>query len=557
MESVNDLRLALDQLSSYITEFVGIGYNVKINSKNVNSSTSRLEFVPENEQSIIKYVDKHYEKALEIIDSTIKDYLKKNELNFDDISHIFNKIAVSIIFRDIAIDSDGKKIRKQHFIKTLQDMSNLTYENENIKMGIFYCKNGKAIDFFKDNNNFEYIKTKTCDLKEFICTQKPLLKIIDNRNYAVVLNSDFDVIGVIKINFGCNKICDIMSNIRQLKEKSLFLSDLIDEMVLGTENLYSEAFFQYILNQNFCNQKHIGINKKEYLEFVNNRKEKAKHPFEEMGRFVIDILKEEKERINKELEEYSGKIDDILYITIENREIEFGINDYFSICQKSCDWKIKNYVSLAHHIFSGIYLNPNFLVYDKFQDIIRDVFKNCEFNSYNKEKVKNIMSKEIKNIHVISEKIFKLICNVKKMSISNTGALFVIITDEKYYKENKNKLFESSISINTYKNFIKSNNMNPCITEVNDDTLQLIASVDGATLLDKDFNIISYSEMIKQHKNFDKSKCGKMYGARTNAAVNGAYFAITIKVSEDGDITLFRKVKYRGNKDRVEKLLTI
>lgn len=557
MESVNNLRLALNQLSSYITEFVGFGYDLKINSKNVNESISRLEFVPENEHSVIKYVDKHYEKALEIIDLTIRNYLKKNELNFDDISYIFNKIAVSIIFKDLTTDSEVKKIRRQHFVKTLQDMSNLTYENENIKMGIFYCKNGKAIDFLKNNDNFEYIKIKNCDLKEFIYSQKPLMKIIDNRNYAVVLNSDFYVVGVIKTSYGCNKICDIMSDIRLLREKSLFISDLIDEIVQVTEKLYSDAFFEHILNQNSWNQTYTGMEKHEYYEFVKNRKETAKQSFEDLGKLVIDTVKEEKERINKELVEYSGQMDNILYITIENREIEFGINDYFSICQKSCDWKIKNYVSLAHHIFSGIYLNPNMLVYDKFQDIIKDVFKNCEFNSYNKEKVKNITSKEIKNIHVISEKIFKLIRNVREMSISNTGALFVIITDEKYYKENKNKLFEASISINTYKNFVKSNNMNPCITEVNDDTLQLIASVDGATLLDKDFNIMSYSEMIKQHKNFDKSKCGKMYGARTNAAVNGAYFAISIKVSEDGDITLFRKVRYQGNKDRVEKLLTI
>ncbi|MDQ7860351.1 diadenylate cyclase [Peribacillus frigoritolerans] len=67
--------------------------------------------------------------------------------------------------------------------------------------------------------------------------------------------------------------------------------------------------------------------------------------------------------------------------------------------------------------------------------------------------------------------------------------------------------------------------------------LELIASIDGAVLIDHSYNILSFGEMISS----DETQEGKQYrGARTKAALSASRFGLGIKVSEDGDITIFQ-----------------
>jgi DNA integrity scanning protein DisA with diadenylate cyclase activity len=71
----------------------------------------------------------------------------------------------------------------------------------------------------------------------------------------------------------------------------------------------------------------------------------------------------------------------------------------------------------------------------------------------------------------------------------------------------------------------------------------LIASIDGAIILDKNLNILSFGEIILESKNKENitSNADKLiFGARTTAAKEASFSGIAIKISEDSDIELFK-----------------
>jgi hypothetical protein len=52
-------------------------------------------------------------------------------------------------------------------------------------------------------------------------------------------------------------------------------------------------------------------------------------------------------------------------------------------------------------------------------------------------------------------------------------------------------------------------------------------------------------------------KVENIYGARSLAAINAAKFGTSIKVSEDGDISIYRTVLYQDNGWFVKKIMKV
>lgn len=560
MDNIDELKVTLEQLSNYLTEFLGFEYKIKFDIKYSDIMKTTIEIVQESKKFLIPYVEQGYLKVFETINSELDTYLASKKTYIGDIGYLINKIAISLIFNDFNNGTQIKKAKTHDFIKCLQDISNMTYETKPVEMGIFYCQTDKDLELLKSNEKFNFIQMDACELKEFICSQKPLLKIIDNKNFTIVIDNNFLVKGIIKRKFKSKPILNVINNSIINKEKYLFINDLINEIEYMTKVQYSDDFCEKFVITTNKHKKKTHQQKREFQEFINNNKKELNKLFNEYCDFAIKLLEKEKVKINEELLQHIEQDTNIIYITIQNREIEFWFNDYFSICQKNCNWRIKNYVALAHEIFSSVYMNPNSLLTDKTDVITSEILKTREINSSHKEQTKQIIEEEMKHIIDISNKIFKLINNIKKMSINNEGALFVIITEQEYFDKEKDNLIEDNIVNSNYKKVIKNNDFEPCITMINDDTFQLIATVDGATLLSREFKVVSFSEMIKTQK-FDKSKCGKIYGARTNGAVNATQFGTSIKVSEDGDIIIYRNVMYKDKNNKIikqaEKVLSI
>lgn len=72
---------------------------------------------------------------------------------------------------------------------------------------------------------------------------------------------------------------------------------------------------------------------------------------------------------------------------------------------------------------------------------------------------------------------------------------------------------------------------------------QEIAGIDGATIINRDAGIISFGAIITIARNDDEEKISG--GGRTAAAVQLSKHGIGVKVSEDGQITIFKEMKKR------------
>jgi hypothetical protein len=68
--------------------------------------------------------------------------------------------------------------------------------------------------------------------------------------------------------------------------------------------------------------------------------------------------------------------------------------------------------------------------------------------------------------------------------------------------------------------------------------LEALASLDGATVLDRDGNVLAAGAILR-HPPGDAEFGGRVEGARTTAALTASRFGPVLKVSEDGIVTFF------------------
>ncbi len=99
----------------------------------------------------------------------------------------------------------------------------------------------------------------------------------------------------------------------------------------------------------------------------------------------------------------------------------------------------------------------------------------------------------------------------------------------------KNSIILSEFSYNKdfYKKIVLHSEKTAKLTEIHFNFLDLITSIDGAIILDSSFNLLTFGELIKLDRG------SRDLGARTNAALSASKSAIAIKVSEDGEITMY------------------
>ncbi|MHA4168015.1 MULTISPECIES: diadenylate cyclase [Bacillus cereus group] len=136
-------------------------------------------------------------------------------------------------------------------------------------------------------------------------------------------------------------------------------------------------------------------------------------------------------------------------------------------------------------------------------------------------------------------KITNLFNFVKNLSDKNIGSLICLLKKDTNDLTNiaNDLLVQKKVTLDKFKAILydhkgKSLNVENCDSFL----FELISSIDGAVILDKNFNILSAGEMI----NSSGIKNEKSYrGARTLAAIAASQFGLAIKISEDGDILIF------------------
>ncbi|MEW5066385.1 hypothetical protein ABVK62_01175 [Bacillus subtilis] len=88
----------------------------------------------------------------------------------------------------------------------------------------------------------------------------------------------------------------------------------------------------------------------------------------------------------------------------------------------------------------------------------------------------------------------------------------------------------------TYLNVIKNKKHNMKILNADYYLIESISSVDGALVLDADMRIVSFGEII----NTEGKQYPQTYGTGTTAARYASKHCLAIKISEDGDIYIFK-----------------
>lgn len=547
----------LGLLSEYTSDFLGFFNNLKF-----DNSENYLILYNEFQRFKQPYVNELYEPVFKQISNYFR--LKENILavsgvTLDLINNFVNDIAMSLLFDNYYDKSDGDKLKIQDFIKALQDLSVKTYESEAIKFGILYCENDDQLSEVKNNiTKFgTFIDMKHSDIKSFILQQKPLLKLIDNKSFALVLDYNFAVIGIIRKNKNDKSIEQHFENIYEKKEIEEFFRCIIKEMDYMNKVAYSGSFLEKF-KKYAVEEERIAIDKlnESHKRTLNSLYDNLA---EEISRMLDKNLNKLQSNINKKYN--MNFINNMPYIYIKNREINFLFNKNHMLTLNNNKWKYKCYLSFIHDIFAAIYEHPNYELLpfiDKWQ---KNILKNKKITKKDIDTIELDICKVIYKYEQITYCIIKLVKVIKHLSANGKGALFVILSKDTNYDEIYDELLIKNNNYNDYKMLVKTKDgKNVNISELDEYLLELIASVDGAIILNSNFEIISFSEMINT-QNFNKESCGTIYGSRTNAAVNAAKYGIAIKVSEDGDISMFRKVKYRDKEkkviERIEKVLTI
>jgi hypothetical protein len=81
------------------------------------------------------------------------------------------------------------------------------------------------------------------------------------------------------------------------------------------------------------------------------------------------------------------------------------------------------------------------------------------------------------------------------------------------------------------------------VTELDPTVLAALASLDGATVMDRQGTLVAVGAILRHFSGEPMPESGIVEGARTTAAMSASRFGPVLKISEDGGITFFDRVK--------------
>lgn len=382
--------------------------------------------------------------------------------NAYEINRYFSKILTRLLFGK---DYENETVYK--FIKNVNKLSEMTYENEEIETGIYIAAE-EMIEEFCKKNQWNLIKSNENDFEEIVYKNKPMRKLIDNREYAYCFDENLKYIGIISNS-------DTTQNIREkmnvLQKKDLRKS--IIEQVVDICEYFATNIKRLTIQE---------INKKD----MSYEKAEA----------VMDAIVKMYQPYN--IEEMQTEIENILYIEISNGRVKYYLNPYTYIEEIHGEWRLYEYLSLVAPLVGQI-LNVLFFAYGQ-EDYAYAV-----------------------NI------IYKLVVVIKEMATKNVGGLIVLCDEDCKI----NEIVTSDENLNFKRLFGDIRNVE--LLSLSSEKLIDLISVDGATIINSQMELVDFGRILKNNMQNNSE-----YGARTNAAISASQYGLAIKISEDGDVTLYR-----------------
>ncbi|WP_434756384.1 hypothetical protein [Paenibacillus amylolyticus] len=222
--------------------------------------------------------------------------------------------------------------------------------------------------------------------------------------------------------------------------------------------------------------------------------------------YLADLLKEKIQDLQNEKE--LKKVD---FVYFKNKQINWSSSYEYIISYMNGRWKLRNYF------------------------VLRSILTRFVMSQYSLSNIPYTIEK----INYSIPRVLDLYNLVKRLSEKNIGSLICILrrSPQKNNTIFKAMLQDGKVSTEKYRAIVQTENGHPINIRSCDPYLfELIASIDGAIILDYKLNILSFAEMIGSRPN---ASGGVYRGARTLAALSASYYALGLKISEDGDMQLF------------------
>ncbi|WP_239617328.1 hypothetical protein [Cohnella mopanensis] len=432
----------------------------------------------------------------------LENQLKTSEGIFNQslfLTHI-KETSLSLIFEsyDKAVPAD--KWRIFQFIEDLSEISSRTYESAPVTLGIVYFQEeaeNKARKSFADKN-MEFLPLDTAEpFMELFNGEKAFLRLIDNRSMALVVNETFAVIGVLRKKNDGRSISSELEDLIFTYNMNAVLEQVYGDLIDKLGDLEQKVFRKV---------------KKQHPEFTRKGVNQVINVYKELLLKNIEVI-----QLANQTREYP----DFLYISVDNDRVNFYTQSRMVVSLVNGIWKMRHYDLFVASILQKLMITklPYYAVLgaESFKKHMTRAFKGYirlfrTFIDLSREQKSSVyLLIDVPDIlHGIGE-------SKTAQLLRGTGFL---------HSERKRR------SLLT----IKKGKKNANLIDLDPYLIKSLSAIDGAVVLDSNLNILSFGETISVSP-------GQSYNGTFGTGSTAAQFAskrgIAVKVSEDGDITLF------------------
>ncbi|OUZ06951.1 hypothetical protein [Bacillus pumilus] len=471
----------LEQLGHKLSEYFGFRimpkklYKLKQKQRIKNINTMSIKSLGLPPHFYEPLTENLVQKLTEIIDQYIELY-SVPDVNL--INNIIKDLSLYFIFNEY-----GDKY--ENLINQLKNIGARSYEGKNVDIGVLYCPNTKSLTQLEDLKADIVKLPKKKPITTFFNEEKPFLRLVDNMSLALIIDSEFNVIALLRKRSKGKSLNFILE-----KEFNSYLKDKLHNTII---NFFFEMLKGVVPDIN-----------------VNNLK--------------MDF--------NRLYPEQSIRCPEYVYLSVKSNKINIFSKNDFVLTYHNGDWKLKHYnfirSIIVNHLFlakikplvKSVVASESKIMFKTFQSIINDTDNFVE----------TLLRLSDNNVSSII-----LLDSTKKKSYRERRKKLEQLEVNAVLKNN------SKIPAPTYLSVIKNKNLNMKISNADYYLIESISSVDGALVLDADMRIVSFGEII----NTEGKHYPQTYGTGTTAARFSSKNCLSVKISEDGDIYIFGNEELR------------
>lgn len=339
---------------------------------------------------------------------------------------------------------------------------------------------------------------KATSFMELFNGEKAFLRLIDNRSMALVLNENFAVIGILR-----------------KKNDGRSISSELEELFL-TYNMNSVLELVY--------KNSIDILTASKKDLFNIIKSKQHEITDENVTGIFNFILEQLNNIIEvvHLENQARNYPEFLYISVVKDRVDFYTQSRMTVSLINGIWKVRHYDLFIASILQKLMVKNLIYYYALFDVETFKQHKSLAFEGY-----------------------FRLFKTFIDLSREQKSSVYIIIENPDIVhgieEAETEVLLKGTGFLHSDRErrgllAIKRGKKNANLIDLDPSLVQSLSAVDGAVVLDSNLNVLSFGETISVP---DGARYEGTFGTGSTAAQFASKGGIAVKVSEDGDITLY------------------